>query len=105
MNLNVSIKGQFVSFAFALSRQREKEAGVKNVKIPSVVMTSRPDVMQLLWFFSTEKHRLTIKVGEGGGGQRQGQILFVWVSVEVFRFHSKQLPAWKINQRHLLRSS
>lgn len=64
-------------------------------KYPPVVMTSRPDVMQLLWFFSTEKHRLTIKKG---GGQRQGQILFVWVSAEVFRFHSKQLHAWKINQ-------
>lgn len=34
-------------------------------KYPPVVMTSRPDVMQLLWFFSTEKHRLTIKKGGG----------------------------------------
>lgn len=41
-------------------------------KYPPVVMTSRPDVMQLLWFFSTEKHRLTIKRGERGGAAKTG---------------------------------
>lgn len=104
MNLNLSIKGQFVSFAFALNRQREKEAGVRNVKIPSRGNGFQTWCHAAVMVFLHRKTQADHKRW-GWGGQRQGQILFVWVSGEVFRFHSKQLHAWKINQRHLHRSS
>lgn len=53
-------------------------------------MASRPDVMQLLCYFSTEKHRLTIN--EGRVGAKTGQILFVWVCVLVFRSENICMP-------------
>lgn len=55
-------------------------------KYPSVVMSSRPDVMQLLFFFSpTEKHSVTINERERG--QTQMQILFCGLSASVLVFH------------------
>lgn len=63
------LKGSLFHLHLLLTGRERKKQELKMSKYPPVVMTSRPDVMQLLWFFSTEKHRLTIKVGEGGGAK------------------------------------
>lgn len=50
----------------------------------SAVMTSRPDVMQLLFFLFAEKHQLTRNEGKCEERKTNSVLWFVYMSVLVF---------------------
>lgn len=73
-------------FLFAFKRQRAKEAGVKNVKIPFGGNEFQTWChAAVIFFFPTEKHSVTINERERG--QTQMQILFCGLSASVLVFH------------------